>query len=310
MIYPAYRLNPGDMFQVDPERVLLATGEPKNSKEIEQFEADLKARLEQQEEERAEMAENLADLEAKLEEAKASSSDSEVEPTESESSADRDESTAAPPSPPEDPEVAAEAVKRQLKAIISSAKDILSDPTEKLNVKRKQELRFFTQQAKRAMARANRTPEPDKMMDELAGMLKDFRLDQDTVVKAEKADATEASPEVEVKEREPASTSATPRKAVASDLILTPEEQQRIKQLLSLDAENPIDESKPYRTPWVPRRYLAPFAFIPRYLEVNQNICAAVYLRHPVARPGLGEVPTPFPYEVNQLAFNWYLRRS
>src|SRR5438046_3078149 len=29
MIYPGYMLNPGDMFQVEPERVLFATGAPK-----------------------------------------------------------------------------------------------------------------------------------------------------------------------------------------------------------------------------------------------------------------------------------------
>lgn len=63
------------------------------------------------------------------------------------------------------------------------------------------------------------------------------------------------------------------------------------------------------RGPWRPRPYMSAFAFIPRYLEVNQNVCSAVYLRHPVARPGLAEVPTPFSEGVNQLAFNWYLRR-
>jgi len=61
---------------------------------------------------------------------------------------------------------------------------------------------------------------------------------------------------------------------------------------------------------WQPRPFIAPFAFIPRYLEVNQKICAAVYLRHPVARPGSAEVPTPFPRVISELAFNWYLRRG
>lgn len=70
---------------------------------------------------------------------------------------------------------------------------------------------------------------------------------------------------------------------------------------------NPYDSSSP--DAWRPRDYMSAFAFIPRYLEVNQNICSAVYLRHPVARPGLGEVPTPFPQALNQLAFNWFLRR-
>lgn len=75
------------------------------------------------------------------------------------------------------------------------------------------------------------------------------------------------------------------------------------------DPNNPIDYSKPYATPWRPRDYLPPFAFIPKYLEVNHNTCHAVYLRHPVARPGQTEVPSPFGPEVMQLAFNWFLRR-
>jgi hypothetical protein len=73
-------------------------------------------------------------------------------------------------------------------------------------------------------------------------------------------------------------------------------------------AWNKRNAHAPYATPWRPRDYMSAFAFIPRYLEVNQNICAAVYLRHPVARQGLAEVPTPFHIETGQLAFNWYLR--
>ncbi|RKF73732.1 putative 30s ribosomal subunit s4 [Golovinomyces cichoracearum] len=67
--------------------------------------------------------------------------------------------------------------------------------------------------------------------------------------------------------------------------------------------------SKTYPLPWRPKPFMAAFAFIPRYLEIRQNICAGVYLRHPVARPGLSEVPSPFPLETMQLAYNWYLRR-
>ncbi|KHJ34508.1 putative 30s ribosomal subunit s4 [Erysiphe necator] len=67
--------------------------------------------------------------------------------------------------------------------------------------------------------------------------------------------------------------------------------------------------SKTYPLPWRPKPFMSAFAFIPRYLEVRQNICAGVYLRHPVARPGLSEVPSPFPIETMQLAYNWYLRR-
>lgn len=51
-----------------------------------------------------------------------------------------------------------------------------------------------------------------------------------------------------------------------------------------------FDPTKPYRTPWRPRYYLSAFAFIPQYLEVNHNIGHAVYLRDPVAKPGISEV--------------------
>ncbi len=82
-----------------------------------------------------------------------------------------------------------------------------------------------------------------------------------------------------------------------------------LTQALENARDNPVDPSKPYATPWRPREYISPFAFVPRYLEVHHKVCSAVYLRHPVARPGLGEVPTPYPVETNGLAFNWYLRR-
>lgn len=99
--------------------------------------------------------------------------------------------------------------------------------------------------------------------------------------------------------------------------LFSPEDERKMRQAfekLRLEAEhtsawNRRNASAPYATPWRPRDYMSAFAFIPRYLEVNQNICAAVYLRHPVARPGLAEVPTPFHVETGQLAFNWYLRR-
>ncbi|KAG7138418.1 37S ribosomal protein NAM9 like [Verticillium longisporum] len=133
-------------------------------------------------------------------------------------------------------------------------------------------------------------------MTQLATILKGLNLDHAQQAKAEAdaaADAAEPTPQTWEQELQ----------------TLTKAEQDALARLLAEDAENPVDETKPYLTPWQPRRYIAPFAFIPRYLEVNQNICAAVYLRHPVARRGEAEVPTPFPIDQNQLAFNWYLRR-
>ncbi|GAA6028182.1 hypothetical protein JCM8097_006902 [Rhodosporidiobolus ruineniae] len=54
--------------------------------------------------------------------------------------------------------------------------------------------------------------------------------------------------------------------------------------------------------------YAAPFLFIPPYLEPSFTTCSAVYLRHPTARPGISEVPTPYEAdgEVMKLAWEYY----
>ncbi|GAA5975413.1 hypothetical protein JCM11641_004256 [Rhodosporidiobolus odoratus] len=54
--------------------------------------------------------------------------------------------------------------------------------------------------------------------------------------------------------------------------------------------------------------YAAPFLFIPPYLEPSFSTCSAVYLRHPTARPGISEIPTPYEAdgEVMRLAWEYY----
>jgi hypothetical protein len=91
---------------------------------------------------------------------------------------------------------------------------------------------------------------------------------------------------------------------------LTAKDLSSLRKILAQDQENPVDETKPYKTPWIPRPFMSPWAFVPRYLEVNHNICAAVYLRHPVARRGYAEVPTPFSFFTSQLAHTWYAERG
>jgi hypothetical protein len=112
-------------------------------------------------------------------------------------------------------------------------------------------------------------------------------------------------------EGENATTSSNPQALdpTKEDKYRMEKDAMLLQQALQRARENPVDASKPYATPWRPRDYMSAFAFIPRYLEVNQNVCSAVYLRHPVARPGLAEVPTPLSAETMGLAFNWYLRR-
>ncbi|KAJ8589895.1 hypothetical protein M405DRAFT_817202 [Rhizopogon salebrosus TDB-379] len=41
-------------------------------------------------------------------------------------------------------------------------------------------------------------------------------------------------------------------------------------------------------------QYASPSIFIPAYAEVSFPTCSAIYMRHPTARPGYSEIPTPY----------------
>jgi hypothetical protein len=61
-------------------------------------------------------------------------------------------------------------------------------------------------------------------------------------------------------------------------------------------------------TPFNLPAYASPFIFIPAYLEVSFATCSVVYVRHPTARPGYSEIPTPYDAdgEIVRLAWEWY----
>ncbi|KAJ3481504.1 hypothetical protein NLI96_g7613 [Meripilus lineatus] len=67
---------------------------------------------------------------------------------------------------------------------------------------------------------------------------------------------------------------------------------------------------KPGYTPFNLPPYAAPFIFIPAYLEPSFSTCSVIYLRHPTARPGYSEIPTPWHAdgEIVRLAWEWYSR--
>lgn len=292
MRYGSYMLNPGDLFEVDPDKVLYASGKDKSQASLEAT----AERLQAQEDAKAE-AEEEAGVE-KAEDAEAEGAEAKLE----EAAAQAEAETPAEEAP-EEPELASlpEAEReaeqrRRVRALVRSAKTILAESTD-LNAKRKQELRAFTRAARSAMGSATDLSSED-LMEDLASHLNRFRISEDKA-SVESVNQAQEAPDAAVEKGEEAAG-------------LSGREMGKLGKILranEADDENPVDASKPYATPWEPRKHLAPFAFIPRYLEVNQNICAAVYLRHPVARKGLGEVPTPFPYDVNQLAYIWYLRR-
>lgn len=262
MIYPGYRLNPGDMFQVEPERVLFATGAAKDRNER-----------------RASRVYRLK--------ASAKAAD-EPDSTPHEIPSPQATPSSEPPRP-KNPKTA-------LSRLLDQAKTILSKPSEDLTAKRKQSLRAFQQTLKRTISRPNSlTDSIDAQLQEMAQKLNLSLPDSSTTTEPDAYDSPAPTP---------SSTND-----VAKTIALSDADTSLLKAALADARENPIDPSKPYATPWRPREYMSPFAFIPRFLEVHHKVCSAVYLRHPVAKPGLAEVPAPYNIEQNGLAFNWYLRR-
>lgn len=297
MTHPSYLLNPGDMFQVDPDMVMYATGR-KKYKHVEQNTKKPK-RAARDAEEPEQEPEEEPEVEATAE------GSEEATPEDSAKPADTDK----------------EQVAKQLKALARMARRLLNTEKDGMSAKRKQHMRAFLKEAREVSSKLGRDDGQEAVttdvVDTINSMLKELVLKDPKA--ADRAKASGAFSTEEVTEAATGAVADKPAQPSSSgpqfDLLkpvrfeLSDEEAEGLKKKLQKYADNPVDNSKPYLTPWQPRRYMSPFAFIPRYLEVNQNICAAVYLRHPVARQGSAEVPSPFPPTVMQLAFNWYLRR-
>jgi len=80
-------------------------------------------------------------------------------------------------------------------------------------------------------------------------------------------------------------------------------------------AEAPV-ETKPAGpdvgiTPFYLPHFASPWLFIPAYIEPCFTTCSAIYVRHPTARPGYSEIPTPYDAdgEVVRFAWEWYVQR-
>ncbi|KAI9763137.1 MAG: mitochondrial 37S ribosomal protein nam9 [Geoglossum simile] len=269
IIYPGYMLNPGDMFQVEPDRVLFATGAPKSKPQ--RRAGRLKAKKAPPP---SDTTTEPAAADDELDLSTLSISEPLIEGTES----------PIPVNP--------------ITTILARARTTISSIDESsLTAKQKQAFRSLKKSAKTLLSQGDSAPAFS--IPALEAELSNF-----TTLLAPPADSIPIDHQA--------------RKGAAA-----------LEKKMEKLKENPTDPSKPYGTPWRPRDFMSAFAFIPRYLEVNQNICAAVYLRHPVAKPGLAEVslsglnttygyvlmaaakvPTPFNQETYQLAFNWYLRRG
>ncbi|CCT64234.1 related to NAM9-mitochondrial ribosomal protein, small subunit [Fusarium fujikuroi] len=333
MVHPSYALNPGDMFQVEVEKVLYGTGEQKTA-EYTTMESREKEMLDQQEESvrKHGLKKQSKVLDAVAKEGEeAESADAKALGKNARRRVER------------------EVQLHRVKNLRTTAREILKGDMRNLSAKQKKDLRLFRDTAQRflSLPEARELDARDLLHQIQAQITKlesvdTFRKADSTLAKAANAEASaEASAEESAEpqtEKSVSKLSKEEREAkklqfknnvlekglegitnkadrdramnILATENLTHEETRRLINILRNDSENPIDPSKPYVTPWRPRPFMSAFAFIPRYLEVNPNICAAVYLRHPVARKGMAEVPTPFSYLTNQLAHNWYLGRG
>lgn len=307
MRHAMYKLNPGDMFQVDPDRVMYATGPPKPKGGRDQrSNAKLKAVRKQEEKERAK-----ANAAKKAEQAKANAAETKVK---------HQETTTEPreaqvpkleelPDTTDEPEVIIDMkpTRKEIQAVLKRAKDTLNATASKktLGVSHRRALRQFVKDAKQLLSKSGRdVADLDDITEELSKLLGELSLKGASLTPSDSGFTPGALPETQAEaSSENADGLTEDERQILAKLVREEEKQAHERK------ENPIDRTKPYPTPWQPRPYMSPFAFIPRYLEVNQNICSAVYLRHPVARLDGAEVPTPFGYRVQQLAYNWYLRR-
>lgn len=120
------------------------------------------------------------------------------------------------------------------------------------------------------------------------------------VVEAEAAEpetveaASEATPESEY----------TPTTPTPTDRTYTPKPFVPHLTGLARALNPPSGPLTPFHLP----PYASPFLFIPAYIEVAFQTCSAIYVRHPTARPGYSEIPTPYDAdgEIVRLAWEWY----
>lgn len=300
MQFPGYLLNPGDMFSVDPEMVLWATGTPerKHRTLIAPDEGGIWYKGEYipapgdnrgKGKGSAKKFNPVEETEEQIVDEVAEVEEEETETAEAEEQPEVDEKS---------PENSSPSLNLKIhKALVTLRKDVMGveKTIRDLSAKRKIELRALTKELRTGISKSN----SGKVTAEMQKHWEQWFYDILKAIPQAKIPASVAHLEpADVAPLEPAEA---PKNQTPT--FTTTYEQAKSEHMKML-------ESYPNSYPgWAPRNYMSAFAFIPRYLEVNQNVCSAVYLRHPVARPGLAEVPTPFGPETGLLAFQWYLRR-
>ena len=116
--------------------------------------------------------------------------------------------------------------------------------------------------------------------------------------------------EEEAEEAEEANTDATSEAAVGEASGSKPEP-KTVPSTSRFSKSGSSSSADTGLTPFNLPPYASPFLFIPAYLEPSFATCSVIYLRHPTARPGYSEIPTPWDAdgEVVRLTWEWYTKR-
>ncbi|KAI0635383.1 hypothetical protein C8Q77DRAFT_1208703 [Trametes polyzona] len=140
--------------------------------------------------------------------------------------------------------------------------------------------------------------------------------EEDEAVSEATAEASEEAAEETTSE---ASADQAEAAAEVEDATESSEPSKESKPKREADSKSPastktssiIPGFRSHFTPFSLPPYAAPFIFIPAYLEPSFSTCSVIYLRHPTARPGYSEIPTPWDAdgEIVRLTWEWYSKR-
>ncbi|KZV96398.1 alpha-L RNA-binding motif-containing protein [Exidia glandulosa HHB12029] len=122
------------------------------------------------------------------------------------------------------------------------------------------------------------------------------------------AESASGESSAEASSAEP-SSEASSSEATSSEAPATEEsEEPQVVTLHDADSRpSTLRQPREFQLP----EFAAPFIFVPAYLEVSYPTCSVIYVRHPTARAGYSEIPTPYDAdgEIMRLAWEWYAIR-
>ncbi|KAI0828524.1 alpha-L RNA-binding motif-containing protein [Trametes gibbosa] len=132
-----------------------------------------------------------------------------------------------------------------------------------------------------------------------------------TEVDEDASEITAEAAEAEDPSQEALEDSAAPETVDGSDSLEAEATAEKPKRSHSRKIPSAVPTVGSDLTPFYLPAYASPFIFIPAYLELSFATCSVIYLRHPTARPGYSEIPTPWDAdgEIVRLTWEWYSKR-